>query len=43
MIFDLIISFREKQSSMLAAGLGEVDRRREWEEQNLSRERQVQL
>lgn len=41
MIFDLIISFREKQAAMLSCSLAEVQRRREWEEQNLAREKQV--
>ncbi|CAI8015361.1 Gamma-tubulin complex component 3 [Geodia barretti] len=40
MLFDLIISFREKQTSMLATALGEVERRRDWDLQSLSRERQ---
>ena len=43
MIFDLIISFREKQADMLTSGLAEVDRRREWKEQNIIREQQVGL
>lgn len=41
MIFDLIISFREKQAAMLSSSLAEVERRREWEGQNLAREKQV--
>ena len=41
MIFDLIISLREKQATMLAAGLDEVERRKEWDEQNIDREEQV--
>ena len=41
MIFDLIVSFREKQEDMLTVGLTEVERRQRWHEQNISRERQV--
>ena len=41
MIFDLIISLREKQATMLTAGLDEVERRKEWDEQNIDREEQV--
>ena len=41
MIFDLIISFREKQAAMLSSSLAEVERRKAWEERNVARQRQV--
>jgi gamma-tubulin complex component 3 len=40
MIFDLIISFREKQAAMLSSSLAEVERRKAWEERNVARQRQ---
>ena len=41
MIFDIIVSCCEKQAELLTSSMTEFERRREWKEQNITREKQV--